>query len=267
MLHVPGTSGDFGVGAGYGAGWDIILPTGWAMAFWIALVYRGARTGGLQESQTLALEQGVPFFPNDFPDTPVGEAYDTKLKDDGEAKYKRYPPAKRPNYEKLGSKSPFSPPWTQLVSDWSSCEEVSSGATVGAIRSISDTKSAEVDANQVVSCNSTQMDVTSVQDLSFPAISTESLRPTENSRSTEASAISSQSGEILDSIVQPFYVLRSRLKLSTLRRYAERYKQNQSGGTKHPKMVRKPTQSSDDLDLSSSWKAIRILLYAYFCEC
>lgn len=247
MFHVPGTSGDSGVGAGYGAGWDIILPTGWAMAFWIALVYRGARTGGLQESQTLALEQGVPFFPNDFPDTPVGEAYNTQSKDDGEAKYKRYPPAKRPNYEKLGSKSPFSPPWTQLASDWSSSEEVSSGA----IKSISDTKSTEVNENQVVSCDSTQMDVTSVQDLSFPVISTESLRSKENTRSTEASAISSQSGEILDSIVQPFYVLRSRFKLSTLRRYAARYKQNQSGGTKHPKIARKPTQSSVDLDLSS----------------
>ena len=96
------------------------------MAFWIAFVYRGARTGALQESQTLALEQGAPFFPNDFPDTPAGEAYNKKLKEDGEAKYKRYPPAKRPNYDKLGAKSPFSPPWRELVKDWSSCEAASS---------------------------------------------------------------------------------------------------------------------------------------------
>ena len=70
-----------GVSAGYGSGWDIILPSGWAMAFWIALVYRGARSGGLQESQTLVLEQGVPFFPNNFPDTPAGKAYNAKLQE------------------------------------------------------------------------------------------------------------------------------------------------------------------------------------------
>ncbi|KAL9980334.1 hypothetical protein ACROYT_G008906 [Oculina patagonica] len=121
-----GASRNTGVGAGYGSGWDIILPSGWAMAFWIAFVYRGARTGALQESQTLALEQGVLFFPNDFPDTPAGEAHNKKLKEDGEAKYKRYPPAKRPNYDKLGARSPFSPPWRELVKDWSTCEAASS---------------------------------------------------------------------------------------------------------------------------------------------
>ena len=94
------------------------------MAFWIAFVYRGARVGGLKESHTLALEQGVPFFPNDFPDTPAGESYCAELKDDGEAKYARYPPAKRPNYQKLGVKSPFSPPWKQIVEEWSTSDEV-----------------------------------------------------------------------------------------------------------------------------------------------
>lgn len=106
------------MGLGYGSGWDVILPSGWAMAFGIAFVYRGARTGALQESRTIALEQGVPFFPNDFPDTPAGEAHNKRLKEDGEAQYKRYPPAKRPNYDKLGVKYPFSPPWRNLVKDW-----------------------------------------------------------------------------------------------------------------------------------------------------
>lgn len=126
FLLVLGASRDTGASAGYGSGWDIILPSGWAMAFWIAFVYRGARTGGLKESQTLALEQGVPFFPNDFPDTPAGEAYNKKSKEDGESQYSRYPPAKRPNYDKLGAKSPFTPPWRELVKDWSTCEATSS---------------------------------------------------------------------------------------------------------------------------------------------
>lgn len=108
------------------------------MAFWIAFVYGGARTGALQESQTIALQQGVPFFPNDFPDTPGGQAYNKKLKEDGEAQYKRYPPAKRPNYEKLGVKSPFSPPWTELVKNWSSGEAAFSDTVDAAMKSTSD---------------------------------------------------------------------------------------------------------------------------------
>ena len=137
FLHVLGTARDTGVSAGYGSGWDVILPSGWAMAFWIAFVYGGARTGALQESQTLALEQGVPFFPNDFPDTQAGQAYNKKLKEDGEAQYKRYPPAKRPNYDKLGVKSPFSPPWTELVKDWNSSEAAFSDGDA-AMKSTSD---------------------------------------------------------------------------------------------------------------------------------
>ncbi|PFX27928.1 Ribonucleases P/MRP protein subunit POP1 [Stylophora pistillata] len=130
LIQQPGSPGDCRDGAGYRSGWDIILPSGWAMAFWMAFVYRGARTGGLRESQTLALEQGMPFFPNDFPDTPAGEAYYEKLKEDGEAQYGRYPPAKRPNYDKLGIKSPFCPPWKELVEDWSLSEADPGGKAV-----------------------------------------------------------------------------------------------------------------------------------------
>lgn len=128
------------------------------MAFWIAFVYRGARTGALQESRTLALEQGEPFFPNDFPDTPAGEAYNKKLKEDGEATYKRYPPAKRPNYDKLGEKSPFSPPWRELVKDWNTCEATSSHSVME-ITGDSTTKSS------TVASESLKMDTSVVQPL------------------------------------------------------------------------------------------------------
>lgn len=54
---------------GYGSGWDIILPAGWSMAFWIGLIYRGARAGGLREGKTSYWEQGELSFPDGFPDT------------------------------------------------------------------------------------------------------------------------------------------------------------------------------------------------------
>jgi ribonuclease P/MRP protein subunit POP1 len=31
---------------GFGLGWDIILPAGWSMVFWISLIYAGARAVG-----------------------------------------------------------------------------------------------------------------------------------------------------------------------------------------------------------------------------
>lgn len=177
------------MGLGYGSGWDVILPSGWAMAFWIAFVYRGARTGALQESRTMALEQGVPFFPNDFPDTPAGEAHNKQLKEDGEAQYKRYPPAKRPNYDKLGVKSPFSPPWSNLVKDWSPGGEASSN---------------DADA---------PLDTTNDSSTSIP--------------------VASASPEMDIAPVQPFYVLRSRSKLSSLRNCILRDKKPRKSGHKH----------------------------------
>ena len=42
---------------GFGAGWDLLLPAGWGLAFWLTLVGAGARPGGLRELRSLRLEQ------------------------------------------------------------------------------------------------------------------------------------------------------------------------------------------------------------------
>jgi len=206
LVQQPGWSGNnggAGVGLGYGNGWDVILPSGWAMAFWIAFVYRGARTGALQESRTIALEQGVPFFPNDFPDTPAGEAHNKQLKEDGEAQYKRYPPAKRPNYDKLGVKSPFSPPWRELVKDWSPCESTSSKVSDVPMEITDDSS-----GNIPVASESPQMDIAAVR---------------------------------------PFYVLRSRSKLTSLRNCVLRDKKPRKRGYKHHVATSHAPSPMDDL--------------------
>lgn len=102
----------------YGCGWDIILPPNWSMAFWLACIYRGARAAGVRELQSLALEQRMSYFPNDYPDTPAGQLHETNLAEQLKSKFDKRPPAKRCNYVKLGICEPFSYPWEALIKSW-----------------------------------------------------------------------------------------------------------------------------------------------------
>ncbi|XP_075682072.1 ribonucleases P/MRP protein subunit POP1 [Rhinoderma darwinii] len=103
---------------GWGSGWDICLPKGWGMAFWIPLIYRGVRVGGLQQGLLHLQYMGAPNVPGDFPDTPAGvksaQEARVKLLD----KYTRRPPAKRTNFIKHGVLAPFHCPWDQLTREW-----------------------------------------------------------------------------------------------------------------------------------------------------
>ncbi|XP_057256509.1 ribonucleases P/MRP protein subunit POP1 isoform X1 [Pezoporus wallicus] len=103
---------------GWGSGWDIYLPKGWGMAFWIPFIYRGVRVGGLQEALKHSEYQRTPHTPNDFPDCQAGMQFAKELETSLLEKFKRRPPAKRPNYIKLGTLSPFIIPWGQLTKNW-----------------------------------------------------------------------------------------------------------------------------------------------------
>ncbi|XP_001369084.1 ribonucleases P/MRP protein subunit POP1 [Monodelphis domestica] len=105
---------------GWGSGWDILLPKGWGMAFWIPFIYRGARVGGLKEGLIHSRYKGAPSIPDDYPDCPAGILFATEQENNLLEKYKRHPPAKRPNYVKHGTLSPFRCPWEQLTRDWES---------------------------------------------------------------------------------------------------------------------------------------------------
>uniref|UniRef100_W5MUE7 POP1 homolog, ribonuclease P/MRP subunit n=1 Tax=Lepisosteus oculatus TaxID=7918 RepID=W5MUE7_LEPOC len=117
LVHQPGKQ----VGeekSSWGTGWDLLLPKGWGMAFWIPLIFRGVRVGGLQEALKHSQNKGAPHFPGDFPDCPAGARFlreqETQLVDH----YRRRPPAKRPNYIKHGCLAPFRCPWQQLAEEW-----------------------------------------------------------------------------------------------------------------------------------------------------
>ncbi|CAN0417392.1 unnamed protein product, partial [Discosporangium mesarthrocarpum] len=58
-----------------GAGWDLILPAGWAPVFFHALVLAGARAVSLMDDCSMALELGLRRFPADYPDTASGRRH------------------------------------------------------------------------------------------------------------------------------------------------------------------------------------------------
>lgn len=91
------------------------MPQGWGMPFFSSLIYTGTRVGGQRERQTQAFEAGSTYFPRDFPAT---EAYDEYTEDRADAEreiWERKPPAKRPNYDKLGTRSPWRPDWRVVL--------------------------------------------------------------------------------------------------------------------------------------------------------
>lgn len=119
LIQQPGkvTGGDR---LGWGSGWDILLPKGWGMAFWIPFIYRGARVGGLKEAAVHSQYRRSPNIPGDFPDCQAGVLFAEDQAKDLLEKYRRRPPAKRPNYVKFGTLAPFCCPWEQLTRDWES---------------------------------------------------------------------------------------------------------------------------------------------------
>ncbi|XP_077384119.1 ribonucleases P/MRP protein subunit POP1 [Festucalex cinctus] len=117
LVHQPGKQLGHEMNS-WGAGWDLLLPKGWGMAFWIPLVYRGVRIGGLKMSLTHSQNKGVPHFPHDYPDCPAGARFQEEQESELLEKFKRRPPAKRTNYIKHGCLAPFSCPWQQLAEEW-----------------------------------------------------------------------------------------------------------------------------------------------------
>lgn len=113
LVQEPGCRDNF---LGYGSGFDIIFPSGWAKPFWISLIMWGARAGGLRESESMAFEMGRPCILT--PDTEAGRREEERITEEHEKRYFRLPPNKRVNYNKMGIVSPFRLNWNLLLRDW-----------------------------------------------------------------------------------------------------------------------------------------------------
>lgn len=100
----------------FGSGWDLVVPAGWGNDFWKALVFAGARTGGLLDLYAMHTEMGVPSFPEDFPGTHANDLWVKSVAQEREQKYWGRPLAKRVPYAKLAlSTSPFQPDYASLL--------------------------------------------------------------------------------------------------------------------------------------------------------
>ncbi|PPQ68334.1 hypothetical protein CVT24_004815 [Panaeolus cyanescens] len=96
-------------------GWMLIVPEGWSMPFFNSLVFTGSRVAGQDERQTQAYEAGIPYFPRDYPCTNSYEGYAEERESKDKSLWDRKPPAKRPNYEALNTKSPWRADWYTVL--------------------------------------------------------------------------------------------------------------------------------------------------------
>uniref|UniRef100_A0A224XJA4 Putative ribonucleasep/mrp protein subunit pop1 n=1 Tax=Panstrongylus lignarius TaxID=156445 RepID=A0A224XJA4_9HEMI len=107
---------------GYGCGWDVISPCGYAIPLWLSFVLSGARTGGLREAEAFYRESGSHPI-HQQPDTAVGKAEENEKRLETTEEFFRLPPAKRRNYIKLNIPTPFYCPWSVLTKDWEGTAE------------------------------------------------------------------------------------------------------------------------------------------------
>jgi ribonuclease P/MRP protein subunit POP1 len=96
-------------------GWTLIVPTGWGTAFWHSLAFADARVGGLRERSQQFFEAGCPSFPEDFACTSAFKSEIEQKAKDMSARWMRTPPAKRVNYKKLQTTSPWKPAFSDIV--------------------------------------------------------------------------------------------------------------------------------------------------------
>jgi ribonuclease P/MRP protein subunit POP1 len=92
-------------------GWTLIVPKGWAMPFLTSLIYTGTRVGGQRERAHQAFEAGAAYFPRDFPTSTAYEEFSAARAIADEERWKKKPPAKRVNWDKLSTLNPWTSPW------------------------------------------------------------------------------------------------------------------------------------------------------------
>ncbi|KAI5991699.1 ribonucleases P/MRP protein subunit POP1-domain-containing protein [Pisolithus orientalis] len=85
-------------------GWTLLFPAGWSMAFLPSLIYTGTRVAGQRERTKQYFEAGIAAFPVDYPTTRACEVASEERAIQERERWERTPPAKRTNWEKLGTR-------------------------------------------------------------------------------------------------------------------------------------------------------------------
>lgn len=98
----------------FAPGYDIILPPGWSMPFWISFIYHQAMPTAQREHKRIAMECRTPHFPEDFPDTYAGAYYWHFQSKKNLDEFYRHSPNNRVNHSVLAVPHPFAPNWKSL---------------------------------------------------------------------------------------------------------------------------------------------------------
>jgi ribonuclease P/MRP protein subunit POP1 len=91
------------------------VPSGWGSAFWHSLAFADTRVGGLRERAQHYFEAGCPSFPEDYACTHAFKIEIDKKAKDLSARWHRTPVAKRVNYAKLQTHSPWRPAFPEII--------------------------------------------------------------------------------------------------------------------------------------------------------
>jgi len=85
------------------------------MAFFNSLVFTNTRIGGQRERQTQTYEAGTMYYPRDYPFTRAYDTYALDRERVDKDTWERKPPAKRVNFEALGTRSPWRADWEVVL--------------------------------------------------------------------------------------------------------------------------------------------------------
>ena len=93
--------------AGDRRSWTILLPWKCVLPVWYALMFHPVasggtvRFGGLREQRQLAFEEGIPWFPGDFPGTKAGFDWELLERQRRKAEWQRKPRGRRVEWDSL----------------------------------------------------------------------------------------------------------------------------------------------------------------------
>ncbi|KUI62128.1 Ribonucleases P/MRP protein subunit POP1 [Cytospora mali] len=83
------------------APWKCILPIWYSLVHYPLSTGGNPRVGGLDELRQVTFEQGLPWFPGDFPGTDAGAAWELEQRAKRKADWERRPKSKRVTWESL----------------------------------------------------------------------------------------------------------------------------------------------------------------------
>lgn len=88
------------------AGYTLLVPRGWGLAFWHSLVYTGSRVLGQEQLRQQKLHAGQLSYPHDWVTSAAYAALETAAAAQRSASWHRRPPAKRVNFAEGESAAP-----------------------------------------------------------------------------------------------------------------------------------------------------------------